>query len=135
MKYLIDTNICIYIMNNRPPEVIQRFKSVEIGFVGISSISVSELHYGVCESAGFKKNTKRLEEFLNPFEILPYDENAARYYGKIRSQLENQGNVIGPLDMLIAAHALSNDLILITNNEKEFNRIESVRVENWVNAP
>jgi tRNA(fMet)-specific endonuclease VapC len=131
MKYLIDTNICIYIMNNRPSEVIQRFKNVEIGLIGISSISVSELHYGVCKSTRIKYNLKRLEEFLNPFEILPYDENASRCYGKIRSQLENQGNVIGPLDMLIAAHALSNNLILITNNEKEFNRIQSVKVENW----
>ena len=132
MKFLIDTNICIYIMNNRPPEVIQRFKNLEIGLIGISSISVSELHYGVNKSRCIKHNLKRLEEFLNPFEILPYDENASRYYGKIRSQLENQGNVIGPLDMLIAAHALSEDLILITNNEKEFKRIQAVKVENWV---
>ena len=132
MKFLIDTNICIYIMNNRPPEVIQRFKNIEIGLIGISSISVSELHYGVNKSRCIKHNLKRLEEFLNPFEILPYDENASRYYGKIRSQLENQGNVIGPLDMLIAAHALSEDLILITNNEKEFKRIQAVKVENWV---
>ena len=132
MKFLIDTNICIYIMNNRPPEVIQRFKNIEIGLIGISSISVSELHYGVNKSRCIKHNLKRLEEFLNPFEILPYDENASRYYGKIRSQLEKQGNVIGPLDMLIAAHALSKDLILITNNEKEFKRIQAVKVENWV---
>ncbi len=133
MKFLIDTNICIHIMNNCPPEVIQRFKNVEIGLIGISSISISELHYGVYKSTRIKQNLKRLEEFLNPFEIYPYDENASRYYGKIRAQLEKQGAVIGPLDMLIAAHALSKDLILITNNEKEFKRIKSVKVENWVN--
>lgn len=120
-------------MNNCPPEVIQRFKNVEIGLIGISSISISELHYGVYKSTRIKQNLKRLEEFLNPFEIYPYDENASRYYGKIRAQLEKQGAVIGPLDMLIAAHALSKDLILITNNEKEFKRIKSVKVENWVN--
>ena len=84
------------------------------------------------QSSYIKKNIKRLDEFLSPFEILSYDENASRYYGKIRSQLEKQGNIIGPLDMLIAAHALSNNLILITNNVKEFMRIKSLRVENWV---
>lgn len=132
MKFLIDTNICIYIMNNHPPEVLQKFKSIGVGKVGISSITVSELHYGACKSSHIKKNIKRLDEFLSPFEILSYDENASRYYGKIRSQLEKQGNIIGPLDMLIAAHALSNNLILITNNVKEFMRIKSLRVENWV---
>ena len=73
-----------------------------------------------------------MDEFLSPFEIFSYDENASRYYGKIRSQLEKQGNIIGPLDMLIAAHALSNNLILITNNVKEFMRIKSLQVENWI---
>lgn len=132
MKFLIDTNICIYIINNRPPEVIRKFKSVAIGDIGVSSISVSELYYGVSKSKRIKENLKRLEEFLCPFEIIPYDENASKFYGEIRSQLEKQGNVIGPLDLLIAAHALSNRLILITNNEKEFKRIKSLKVENWV---
>ena len=132
MNFLIDTNICIYIMNNRPQEVIQKFKSVDVGQIGISSITVSELHYGVCKSRRRKQSLKRLEEFLIPFKILPYDENASKYYGEIRSQLEKQGNVIGPLDLLIAAHALSKELILVTNNEKEFKRIKSLKVENWV---
>ncbi len=132
MNFLIDTDICIYIMNNRPQGVIQKFKSIDLGNIGISSITVSELHYGVCKSKHQKQNLQRLEEFLFPFEILPYDENASKYYGKIRTQLEKKGNVIGPLDLLIAAHALSNNLILITNNEKEFKRIKSLKVENWV---
>ena len=132
MKFLIDTNICIYIMNNHPPEVLPKFKSIGVGKVGISSITVSELHYGACKSNHIKKNIKRLDEFLSPFEILSYDENVSKYYGKIRSQLEKQGNIIGPLDMLIAAHALSNNLILITNNVKEFMQIKFLRVENWV---
>ncbi len=132
MKFLIDTNICIYIMSNHPPEVLQKFKSIGVGKVGISSITVAELHYGACKSNHIKKNIKRLDEFLSPFEILSYDENASRYYGKIRSQLEEQGTIIGPLDMLIAAHALSNNLILITNNDKEFTRIKSLKIENWV---
>jgi len=132
MKYLIDTNICIYIMNNHPPEVFKKFRQVSVGEVGISSITVSELYYGACKSRKRSHNIKRVEEFLYPFEILAYDESAAREYGKIRSHLEKQGLVIGPLDMLIAAHAISKNLTIITNNTKEFNRIQSLRVENWV---
>ena len=131
MDYLIDTNICIYIMNQRPEKVIRKFKNIEVGQIGISSISVSELSYGVAKSRQKKQNAKRLEEFLIPFGILPYDENASKYYGKIRSELESLGQVIGPLDMLIAAHARSENLILVTNNEKEFQRIQSLKLENW----
>ena len=131
MNYLIDTNICIYIMNQRPPDVIQKCKTTEVGQIGISTITVSELYYGVAKSQYQKHNTKRLEEFLTPFEILSYDENASKYYGVIRSQLEARGEVIGPLDMLIAAHALSEDLVLVTNNEKEFQRVPSLKIENW----
>ncbi len=132
MNFLIDTNICIYIMNKRPPEVIQKFKNIVIGQVGISSITVSELQYGVSKSKLREQNSKRLEEFLTPFQILPYDEDASKYYGEIRSQLESKGLIIGPLDLLIAAHALSQDLVLITNNEKEFKRIPLLKIENWV---
>ncbi len=85
------------------------------------------------QKASSKKNEKRLQEFLTPFEMLPYDESASKYYGKIRYRLKSQGCAIGPLDMLIAAHALSKDLILVTNNAKEFKRIESLKIENWVN--
>lgn len=132
MKFLIDTNICIYIMNNRPPEVIQRFKNTDVGMVGVSTITVSELQYGVSKSKYKKQNLKRLDEFLTPFEILSYDEDASKCYGEVRSKLERQGQIIGPLDLLIAAHALSKDLILVTNNENEFKRIKSLKVENWV---
>ncbi len=132
MNFLIDTNICIYIMNKRPPEVIHRFKNIEVGQIGISTITVSELNYGASKSNLRKQNFKRLEEFLAPFEIIPYSQSASKYYGEIRSSLENQGNVIGPLDLLIAAHALSENLTLVTNNEKEFKRIKSLKVENWV---
>ena len=132
MMFLIDTNICIYIMNDHPPEVIQKFREIGVGNIGISSITVSELQYGACKSKQIKKNLKRLDEFLSPFEVLAYGENASNYYGKIRSNLEKQGNVIGPLDMLIAAHALSENLTLITNNEKEFNRVKALKVDNWV---
>ena len=132
MKYLIDTNICIYIMNNHPSDVIQAFRNTGTGEIGISTITASELHYGVSKSKHKSKNLQRLEEFFRPFEIIPYDENATKYYGEIRSQLEKEGAIIGPLDLLIAAQALSRKLVLITNNEKEFKRIKSLKVENWV---
>ena len=131
MNYLIDTNICIYIMNKRPAGVIQRLRQIGIGQIFISSITVSELFYGVFKSSRKEENTKRLIEFLAPFNILSFDEKAARDYGKIRSNLEKKGQVIGPMDLLIAAHALSNGLIVITNNEKEFKRVELLKVENW----
>jgi tRNA(fMet)-specific endonuclease VapC len=119
-------------MNNRPPEVIRRFRNLELGQVGISSITVSELQYGVSKSKRQKENQQRLDEFLLPFEIVPYDQTASRNYGTIRADLEKRGVVIGPLDLLIAAHAVSRDLVLVTNNEKEFARIQSLKVENWV---
>ena len=119
-------------MNDHPPEVIQKFREIGVGNVCISSITVSELQYGVYKSKQIKKNIKRLDEFLRPFELLPYDDNASSYYGKIRSHLEKQGKVIRPLDMLIAAHALSENLTLITNNEKEFKRVKLLKIENWV---
>ena len=133
MKYLIDTNICIYIMNKRPVGVIKKFKQFELGEVGISTITVSELQYGVAKSTHRKENQQRLEQFTAPLEILTYDEMAAEAYGDIRFQLEKDGLPIGPLDLLIAAHALSQNLILVTNNDKEFRRITGLKVENWTN--
>jgi tRNA(fMet)-specific endonuclease VapC len=105
---------------------------MELGQVGISSIAVSELQYGVSKSKRKNENQQRLDEFLLPFEIVPYDEKASRQYGDIRADLEKRGVVIGPLDLLIAAQAVSRDLVLVTNNEKEFERIKSLEVENWV---
>jgi len=131
MRYLIDTNICIYIMNKRPKKIIEKFKKVEPGEIGISTITVSELQYGVSKSRDRTKNQNRLGEFLTPLEILNYDEEAAGAYGDIRFQLVKHGRPIGPLDLLIAAQAASRDLILVTNNDKEFKRIKKLKVENW----
>jgi tRNA(fMet)-specific endonuclease VapC len=131
MKYLIDTNICIYVMNQRPPKVIRRFRQFEPGELVLSIITVCELWYGVAKSMHRGKNQRRLEEFLIPFEILSFDETAAKAYGHLRVQLEKSAQPIGPLDLLIAAHALSRNLALVTNNEKEFRRIEGLKVENW----
>ena len=131
MKYLIDTNICIYIMNNRPLNVIKKFKQFNPGEIGISTITVSELQYGVSKSTHRKENQHRLDEFIAPLEILAYNAIAARTYGDIRFQLEKRGKLIGPLDLLIAAHALSHSLVMVTNNDKEFKRIKNLEVENW----
>ena len=132
IKYLIDTNICIYIMNKRPIGIIHKFKLFDVGEIGVSTITVSELQYGVSKSKNRRLNKQRIEEFLSPLEILPYDEIAAGIYGDIRLQLEKCGEPIGPIDLLIAAHALSRNLVLISNNEKEFKRVKNLKVENWV---
>ncbi len=134
MHYLLDTNICIYIMNKRPQGVIQKFKQHDVGVIGVSAITVSELYYGISKSKNRILNTQRVQEFLFPLAIMPYDEKAAAVYGDIRCQLEEPGKPIGPLDGLIAAQALSRDLILITNNAEEFRRINSLHVENWAQA-
>lgn len=131
MKYLLDTNICIYLINERPKKVIAHFKRHALGDIGISSITASELAFGVAKS-GSLKNRIALEAFLLPLQIVEYDADAAMVYGDIRAALEKQGKTIGPLDMLIAAHALSRQLVLVTNNEKEFRRVDQLKVENWL---
>lgn len=131
MKYLLDTNICIYLINERPQKVLTQFKRHTLGDIGISSITVSELAFGVAKS-GSTKNRTALESFLSPLNQVDYDADAAMMYGSIRASLEKQGKTIGPLDMLIAASALSRQLILVTNNEREFRRISKLKVENWL---
>jgi tRNA(fMet)-specific endonuclease VapC len=133
MQYLLDTNICIYLIKKKPIEVLRQFSSHSIGELGLSSITVSELKYGVEKSQQKEKNERALEKFLIPFVIEPFDYRAAVIYGKIRAYLEADGNSIGPLDNLIAAHALSLDLTLVTNNTKEFLRVPGLKVVNWVN--
>lgn len=133
MNYLLDTNICIYIIKNKPTQVFQKFLSLEFGSVGISSITLAELNYGVAKSTNVKKNQDALLKFLTPIEIIDFNFDAAEEYGKVRSDLEKKGTPIGPLDLLIAAHAKSLNLILVTNNEKEFRRVEGLNIENWAN--
>ena len=119
-------------MNKRPTRIIHKFKLFDVGEIGVSTITVSELQHGVSKSKNRRLNKQRIEEFLSPLEILPYDEIAASIYGDIRLQLEKRGEPIGPLDLLIAAHALSRNLVLLSNNEKEFKRVKNLKVENWV---
>jgi len=114
MEYLLDTNICIYIIKKRPANVFVRFKDLSVGSVGISSITLAELQFGVMKSSNPEKNQEALDRFLTPLEIVDFDYNATIEYGKIRADLEKKGIPIGPLDTLIAAHAKSLDLILVT---------------------
>jgi tRNA(fMet)-specific endonuclease VapC len=131
MKLLLDTNICIYLIKKRPPLVLKRFEAYAAGTIGISSITVAELEFGVQKSLYPSQNQEALEQFLLPLVILDFDHEAARKYGKIRALLENRGRVIGALDMLIAAHALSLNLPLATNNVGEFSRVPGLKVLNW----
>lgn len=128
---MLDTNICIYIIKNRPASVLKFFKQYRIGELCVSSICVSELYYRACKSQHQEKNISALERFLLPLDIAQYDLDAAIEYGKIRADLEKQGNVIGGLDFLIAAHAKSLKATLITNNTKEFDRVSDLKIENW----
>ncbi len=127
---LLDTNTCIYIINNRPPNVLEKFRKYKAGEVGISSIAASELAYGVAKS-GSLKNRKALEMFLAPLQILPFDSQCLWFYADLRASLEKQGQSIGPMDTLIAAHALSIGGTLVTNNVKEFVRVPKLKLENW----
>ncbi|MCK7575519.1 MAG: type II toxin-antitoxin system VapC family toxin [Chromatiales bacterium] len=128
---LLDTNICIYIINAKPPEVLAHFHRFHLGEIGLSSVVAAELAYGVAKS-GSARNRSALEMFLAPLEILPFDDKAIWAYGDLRADLERQGQSIGAMDTMIAAHALSLDAILVTNNTREFARVSGLRLENWV---
>lgn len=131
MKLLLDTNICIYIIKQRPATVLKRFLEYRVGDIGISSITLSELHYGVAKSAHREKNAKALDEFIIPLEVVSFDEEAAHIYGDIRAVLERAGTPIGSMDMLIAAHAISLGIPLVTNNTREFERITALNIIDW----
>ena len=131
MKYLLDTNICIYIIKKKPEQVFQKLEKLHPDEVGISSITLSELHYGIQKSADPQKNETALARFLTPLQVLDFDASDAIIYGEIRAGLEKAGTPIGPLDTLIGAQAVSKGLILVTNNEKEFQRIPKISLENW----
>lgn len=132
MKVMLDTNICIYLIKQQPPTVIERFLSQPVGEIGISSITAAELAYGVSKSRHVAKNRHALEQFLIPLEVAAYDQAAAWSYGRLRGQLEAKGTPIGSMDMLIAAHALSLGVRLVSNNLREFRRVPGLRLENWV---
>lgn len=130
MKYLLDTNICIYLINQRPASVLTHFRACGAGEVGISVVTALELAFGV-EKSGSVRNKQALEKFLAPLEIAPLDVSALWHYAQCRTALEKQGKPIGALDLQIAAHALALDCVLVTNNLREFERVAGLRLENW----
>ena len=132
MNYLLDTNTCIYIINKKPAAVLKRVQSKRPGQIAISTITIAELAYGVARSGYPERNRIALLEFLFPFTILDFDQRASMEYGRIRASLEAKGRPVGPMDMLLAAQATSHNLILVTNDEREFKRIDGLRIENWV---
>jgi tRNA(fMet)-specific endonuclease VapC len=131
MKYLLDTNICIYIINQKPSIVVERIRSKRPEEIAISAITLAELEYGISNSEYADRNRVALLQFLFPFMLLDFDQMAAQEYGKIRANLESRGEPIGAMDMLIAAQAIASDLILVTNNENEFKKVKGLRIENW----
>lgn len=131
MKYMLDTNICIYCIKKKPPEVINKFLQYDPEDICISSITYGELMHGVEKSQAVEKNRLALALFLSPIQILPFDAEASEAYGKIRADLERKGTPIGPMDMLIAGHAQAENLVLVTNNIREFIRVSNLRLEDW----
>ena len=130
--YLLDTDICIYIISKRSQNIIEKIKTLEPIDVKLSSISLSELEYGVSKSKYREKNREALIHFVSGFDIIYFDEKDAEVYGLIRADLENRGVTIGPYDMQIAAMAISRNLTLITNNTDEFQRVRDLKLENWI---
>ncbi|MBI5179406.1 MAG: type II toxin-antitoxin system VapC family toxin [Nitrospinae bacterium] len=131
MKFLLDTNICIFIIRKKPESVLKRLEEHAPGDIGISSVTLAELEYGVQKSLQVEQNGKALHTFLLPLEIAPFGREAAGEYGKIRAKLEAKGIPIGPLDLMIGAHALSLGRVVVSNNVREFSRIGGLRVQDW----
>lgn len=130
--YLLDSNICIYIINNRPRQVVDHIKKLKFHTVKLSVISLAELEYGVSKSRARDKNRQALIDFATPFDIIDFNDEDAEVFGIIRADLEKRGLVIGPYDMQIAAQAITRNLTLVTNNTAEFARIPTLKLDNWV---
>jgi len=131
LKYLLDTNIVIYVLKRRPKEVLAMFNA-NASRMAISSITLSELFYGAEKSLNTDKNLEAVEEFVSHLDVLPYDAKASQHYGQIKAALEKKGQIIGENDTHIAAHATSHGLILVSNNVREFKRVPNLVLENWV---
>ena len=130
MRYMLDTDICIHVINARPPAVLDKFLAHEADGLGISAVTAGELYFGVRKS-GSRRNLLLLDKFLAPLELAEYGADAARTCGELRSTLEKRGTPIGPLDTQIAAHALALGVTLVSNNLREFKRVPKLRLENW----
>jgi tRNA(fMet)-specific endonuclease VapC len=132
VKWMLDTDVCIALIKRQPPNLIRRLQGKAVGDVGISSITLAELHFGVSKSARRQQNHAALDQFLIPLDIEQFDELAAKSYGAVRAELESKGTPIGPLDTLIAGHALSLNVVLVTHNVGEFKRVTGLRIEDWL---
>ena len=130
--YLLDTNICIYIINNNPKQVVERVKTFKPHQIKLSSISIAGMEYGVSKSKNRERNRQALIHFASAFDIIEFNDSDAEVYGLIRAELEKKGQIIGPYELQIAAQSISRDLILVTNNTSEFSRITKIKLENWV---
>jgi len=130
-RYLLDTNICIYIRQKRPEEVLRRFRTLRPGEAVLSVITYGELLYGAAKSEQRMAALERLRELVNLLPALPLPETAGEAYGMIRAQLESKGEMIGNNDLWIAAHAVAAGLTLVTNNEREFRRVRGLKIQNW----
>jgi len=131
VRLLLDTDVCIYLIKRKSAEILERLAQYEVGDVGLSSVTVAELSFGVGKSRQVERNREALQQFLLPFTVLSFDHQAAVAYGQVRADLERNGRPIGPLDTLIGAHALSLGVPLATNNVREFSRIDGLMVEGW----
>jgi len=130
--YLLDSNICIYIINKHPLQVVTHIKTLQPHQIKLSAVSMAELEYGVSKSQSRNRNRNALVHFASAFDIIDFNDKDAEVFGLLRANLEKSGQVIGPYDMQIAAQAISRGLILVTNNMKEFSRIRGLRLENWI---
>ena len=132
MKFMLDTDICIHLMKHHPQRLIKRFDRIPVGDIGISAITLAELEYGAAKSRRPDQNRAGLRSFISPLEVSAFSQAATATYGRVRAFLEKKGRIIKSMDLLIAAHAISLDVKLITNNEAEFRRVPGLRVDNWL---
>jgi len=134
MRYMLDTNICIYYINKKPPHIMENIHKHMLDGICISAITLAELEHGVAKSKYPEQNSDKLAQFLSIFDVLSFDGEAATAYGIIQADLQRKGTPIGPMDALIAAHATATGLTLITNNMREFERVSGLTLENWADV-
>jgi tRNA(fMet)-specific endonuclease VapC len=130
--YLLDTNICIYAIKNKPVHLFDRIKANINNGINISSLTIAEMEFGIENSLKPQENRIALLKFISLFNIVYFDDQDAIPYGRLKAKLKKEGNIIGPIDMLLAAQAISKKLIFVTNNIKEFSRIDNLKLENWI---
>ena len=131
MKWMLDTNICVDIIREHPRSLLDRFNDHSVGDIGMSVVTLAELEYGVSASSRPAKNRQALEQFVSPLEIASFDRAATAAYGRLRATLEKKGQMIGSMDLLIAAHAVSLNVRLVTHNSREFGRVPGLHIEDW----